>query len=234
MNEIEIKYENDQLLVTSLQVAKDFNKNHQHVMRDIRKLIDGGVQNWTDLFHEDSYIHEQNKQEYPMYLMTRDGFTLLAMGFTGKDALEWKMKYIQAFNEMERKLNDPMFLVKKSMKYLEEKCNALLEENREMKPKAEFFDQVASSKTAIQMSEVAKVLNYPGYGRNRLFEFLRNKKVLMANNIPYQKYVDCGYFRVIEQKYTKPSGDTAINIKTLVYQRGINFIKKLLDKELSN
>ena len=84
------------------------------------------------------------------------------------------------------------------------------------------------------MSEVAKVLNYPGYGRNRLFEFLRNKKVLMANNIPYQKYVDCGYFRVIEQKYTKPSGDTAINIKTLVYQRGINFIKKLLDKELSN
>lgn len=234
MNEIEIKYENDQLLVTSLQVAKDFNKNHQHVMRDIRKLIDGGVQNWTDLFHEDSYIHEQNKQEYPMYLMTRDGFTLLAMGFTGKDALEWKMKYIQAFNEMERKLNDPMFLVKKSMKYLEERCNALLEENQEMKPKAEFFDQVASSKSAIQMAEVAKVLNYPGYGRNRLFEFLRNKKVLMANNIPYQKYVDCGYFRVIEQKYTKPNGDTAINIKTLVYQKGINFIKKTLDKELSD
>lgn len=231
MNEIEIKYENDQLLVTSLQVAKDFSKEHKSVLRSIENLV---AQNCAtkNLFYETDY--ENRGKKYPMYLMTRDGFTLLAMGFTGKDALEWKMKYIQAFNEMERKLNDPMFLVKKSMKYLEEKCNALLEENQEMKPKAEFFDQVASSKTAIQMSEVAKVLNYPGHGRNRLFEFLRNKKVLMANNIPYQKYVDCGYFRVIEQKYTKPSGDTAINIKTLVYQRGINFIKKLLDKELSN
>lgn len=231
MNEIEIKYENDQLLVTSLQVAKDFSKEHKSVLRSIENLV---AQNCAtkNLFYETDY--ENRGKKYPMYLMTRDGFTLLAMGFTGKDALEWKMKYIQAFNEMERKLNDPMFLVKKSMKYLEEKCNALLEENQEMKPKAEFFDQVASSKTAIQMSEVAKVLNYPGYGRNRLFEFLRNKKVLMANNIPYQKYVDCGYFRVIEQKYTKPSGDTAINIKTLVYQRGINFIKKTLDKELSD
>ena len=231
MNEIEIKYENDQLLVTSLQVAKDFSKEHKSVLRSIENLV---AQNCAtkNLFYETDY--ENRGKKYPMYLMTRDGFTLLAMGFTGKDALEWKMKYIQAFNEMERKLNDPMFLVKKSMKYLEEKCNALLEENQEMKPKAEFFDQVASSKTAIQMAEVAKVLNYPGYGRNRLFEFLRNKKVLMTNNIPYQKYVDCGYFRVIEQKFSKPNGDTAINIKTLVYQKGINFIKKLLDKELSN
>ena len=231
MNEVQIRCENDQLLVTSLQVAKDFSKEHKSVLRSIENLA---AQNCAtkNLFYETDY--ENRGKKYPMYLMTRDGFTLLAMGFTGKDALEWKMKYIQAFNEMERKLNDPMFLVKKSMKYLEEKCNALLEENQEMKPKAEFFDQVASSKTAIQMSEVAKVLNYPGYGRNRLFEFLRNKKVLMTNNIPYQKYVDCGYFRVIEQKFSKPNGDTAINIKTLVYQKGINFIKKLLDKELSN
>ena len=80
------------------------------------------------------------------------------------------------------------------------------------------------------MSEVAKVLNYPGYGRNRLFEFLREKKVLMPNNQPYQKYVDCGYFRVVEQKYTKPNGDIAINIKTLVYQKGVNYIRKLLEK----
>ena len=189
MNEVQIRCENDQLLVTSLQVAKDFSKEHKSVLRSIENLA---AQNCAtkNLFYETDY--ENRGKKYPMYLMTRDGFTLLAMGFTGKDALEWKMKYIQAFNEMERKLNDPMFLVKKSMKYLEEKCNALLEENQEMKPKAEFFDQVASSKSAIQMSEVAKVLDYPGYGRNRLFEFLRSKKVLMTNNIPYQKYVDCG------------------------------------------
>ena len=114
MNEVQIKYENNQMLVTSLQVAKDFKKEHQHVLRDIRKIIsNGGVQNWTDLFHETKYIHEQNHQEYPMYLMNRDGFTLLTMGFTGKEALEWKLKYINAFNKMEAKLNSPEFLSRK-------------------------------------------------------------------------------------------------------------------------
>ena len=104
MNEIEIKYENDQLLVTSLQVAKDFSKEHKSVLRSIENLV---AQNCAtkNLFYETDY--ENRGKKYPMYLMTRDGFTLLAMGFTGKDALEWKMKYIQAFNEMERKLNDP-------------------------------------------------------------------------------------------------------------------------------
>lgn len=97
----------------------------------------------------------------------------------------------------------------------------------ELKPKAEFFDAVASSKTAIPMDQVAKVLDM-GIGRNKLFALLREKKVLDRNNIPYQEYVDRGYFRVVEQKYTKPNGETNINIKTLVYQRGIDYIRKLI------
>ena len=139
----------------------------------------------------------------------------------------------QYFIEVEKQWNSPERVIARGLIESQKIIENLNQQIVEMRPKAEFFDQVASSKTAIQMSEVAKVLNYPNFGRNRLFEFLRNKKVLMANNIPYQKYVDCGYFRVIEQKYTKPNGDTAINIKTLVYQKGINFIKKILDKELS-
>lgn len=139
----------------------------------------------------------------------------------------------QYFIEVEKQWNSPERVIARGLIESQKMIENLNQQVIEMKPKAEFFDQVASSKTAIQMSEVAKVLNYPNFGRNRLFEFLRNKKVLMATNIPYQKYVDCGYFRVIEQKYTKPNGDTAINIKTLVYQKGINFIKKILDKELS-
>ncbi|MFQ7194617.1 phage antirepressor KilAC domain-containing protein [Thomasclavelia spiroformis] len=139
----------------------------------------------------------------------------------------------QYFIEVEKQWNSPERVIARGLIESKKMIENLNQQVIEMKPKAEFFDAVASSKNAIQMAEVAKVLNYPGYGRNRLFEFLRNKKVLMANNIPYQKYVDCGYFRVIEQKYTKPNGDTAINIKTLVYQKGINFIKKILDKELS-
>lgn len=100
----------------------------------------------------------------------------------------------------------------------------------EMKPKVEFFDAVADSKDAIEMGRVAKVLNYPGIGRNKLFEMLRDHNILMNGNIPYQKYVDRGYFRTIEQKYSKPDGTTNINIKTLVYQKGVDAIRKMLDK----
>lgn len=97
----------------------------------------------------------------------------------------------------------------------------------DLKPKAEFFDAVASSKTAIPMDQVAKVLDM-GIGRTKLFALLREKKVFDRNNIPYQEFVDRGYFRVVEQKYTKPNGDTNINIKTLVYQRGVDYIRKLV------
>lgn len=97
-------------------------------------------------------------------------------------------------------------------------------------PKAEFFDAVADSKDAVPMLEVAKVLGIKGMGRNNLFEFLRQQKVLMPNNIPYQKYQDLGYFRVIEQKYTK-NYEECINFKTLVYQKGIDFIRKLINQK---
>ena len=99
----------------------------------------------------------------------------------------------------------------------------------EMKPKAEFFDTVADSKTAISMNEVAKVLNIKGYGRNNLFEFLRNRKVLDRWNVPYQRYVDNGWFRVIEQHYQK-NGEPIVTTKTLVYQKGVDGIRKMIEK----
>ena len=99
----------------------------------------------------------------------------------------------------------------------------------EMKPKAEFFDAVADSKTAISMNEVAKVLNIKGYGRNNLFEFLRENKVLDRLNVPYQRYVDNGWFRVIEQHYQK-NGEPVVTTKTLVYQKGVDGIRKMIER----
>ena len=102
-------------IVTSSQaVAYYFEKDHGKVLRSIRSLLsfqetsesmtkNGYTPKW---FYEYQYTTEQNHQTYPAFLMTRDGFTLLAMGFTGKKALEWKIRYIQAFNEMERKLKE--------------------------------------------------------------------------------------------------------------------------------
>lgn len=89
-----------QAVTTSLKVAEIFEKKHQHVMESIRKLT---VENSTvrKMFVEDSYLNSRNQQQ-PMYYMNRDGFTLLAMGFTGSKAMEFKLKYIEAFNKMEQ------------------------------------------------------------------------------------------------------------------------------------
>ena len=96
-----------------------------------------------------------------------------------------------------------------------------------MKPKVDFYDTVAGSKDAIEIGAVAKLINVRGIGRNKLFELLRDKGILMDNNQPYQKYIDCGYFRTIEQKWNK-AGEIKINIKTLVYQKGIDYIRKII------
>ena len=97
-------------------------------------------------------------------------------------------------------------------------------------PKAEFYDDVVESKDAMPMDRVAKTLNM-GIGRNKLFEILRNEKILMYNNTPYQKFVDCGWFRCVESKFMKPNGDICINVKTVVMQKGLDAIRKLLKKK---
>ncbi|MBO7326259.1 MAG: Rha family transcriptional regulator [Clostridia bacterium] len=97
----------DQALTDSLIVAEMFGKRHDNVMRSIEKLIGGLPKNKdTHLFEKTWYKHPQNGERYPKYLMNRDGFSLLVMGFTGKKALEWKLKYIEAFNKMEKLLSE--------------------------------------------------------------------------------------------------------------------------------
>ena len=112
-----------------------------------------------------------------------------------------------------------------------EKNERLALENKDLKPKAEFFDAVTDSKDAIQMADVAKILDM-GIGRNKLFEFLRDQKILMDDNRPYQKYVDAGYFRTIEQKFDKGCGEIGINIKTLVFQKGVEYIRRKLQEAM--
>lgn len=130
-------------------------------------------------------------------------------------------------------LDNPDLLIAAATKLKEERAARIEAEKKvqALKPKAEFYDDVAGSKDAIEMSDVAKVLAIKGMGRNNLFEFLRGKKVLQPNNIPYQQYVDREYFRVLEQKYTTPKGETKINIKTLVFQKGVEYIRKLVKEE---
>lgn len=132
----------------------------------------------------------------------------------------------------EELLNNPDLLIKAAAQLEEEKLRGLEAEKKVqiMVPKAEFYDDVARSKDAIEMSDVAKVLAIKGLGRNKLFELLRERKILQPNNIPYQQYVDREYFRVLEQKYTTSKGETKINFKTLVFQKGVDYIRKLVNE----
>lgn len=221
---------NGQAVVSSRQVADNFGKLHKDVLENIRVIL-AAENSATKLFYKSTY--KNRGKQYPEYLMNRDGFTLLAMGFNGKKALEWKLKYIQAFNEMEKQLANPfkvpqtmaeaLYLAAEQAKQIEIQQHKILED----KPKVEFFNAVAESKDAISISECAKVLNM-GIGRNKLFEFLRKQKVLRHNNEPFQRFVDAGYFRQVEQKWHTEEGETKISLKTLVYQKGLDYIRKLL------
>jgi len=138
----------------------------------------------------------------------------------------------QGLVSVDQILNNPRAIITVLQAYAEkqERVEVLEAENGIMRPKAEFYDTVTGSRTAIPFDQAAKVLGYRGMGRNNLFAFLRDCEVLQGNNMPYQAFVDRGYFRVVESKYTKPNGDTGINIKTLIYQKGLDYVRKLLDK----
>ena len=123
--------------------------------------------------------------------------------------------------------SEALMLAAKQAEQIEQQEKLLIEQ----KPKVDFYEAVTGSKDTIDIGTVAKVLNIKGIGRNNLFEFLRDKGVLMSNNQPKQTYCDRGYFRVIESKFTKPDGSTHINTKTVVYQKGLDYIRKLLETE---
>ncbi|EOU1501587.1 ORF6C domain-containing protein [Clostridium perfringens] len=103
---VKLSNQNGQVVVSSRLIAKDFEKQHKHVLDSIEEIKKGVAEKSADLFIESQYQHPQNKQWYKEYLMTRDGFTVLAMGFNGTKALQWKLKYIEAFNKMEQALKE--------------------------------------------------------------------------------------------------------------------------------
>lgn len=123
MNEL-INIKNDEAVTTSLQVAKIFGKRHDKLIAEIERKY-GSLLNprngGAKYFHKGT--HDNRGKKYPMYYMNRDGFSLLVMGFTGEKALEWKLKYIEAFNQMEQYINfrkADIQIQKNSMQFLQD------------------------------------------------------------------------------------------------------------------
>lgn len=127
--------ENNTPITTSRIVAEQFDKPHNDVVKSIRKLVeqmastsDVGKNSPVKMFNKTSYTDKKGESR-PMYEMTRDGFSLLAMGFTGKKALEFKLKFINEFNRMEetlKKLGDKQILAWQKTRQLGKQTRKLL------------------------------------------------------------------------------------------------------------
>lgn len=132
---------------------------------------------------------------------------------------------------IEKAILNPDIMIKlcNELKEEQERRKSLQAKVEEDRPKVEFYNDVTGSGDAIEIGEVAKLLDM-GVGRNKLFSILREEKILMRDNIPYQEFVDRGYFEVIETRYQRPNGDVGINLKTLVFQKGVDYIRKVLNE----
>lgn len=242
---------NGQVVVSSRQIAENFEKRHDHILRDIGKITDpnSGV---SETFSKVNFMVSEYKdstgRKLPEYLMTRDGFTLLTMGFTGSRAMEWKVKYIEAFNRMEKmmlekspsyQIADPIERAKAWIQEQEEK-KALEGHIEELKPKALFADSVTASKTSILVGDLAKLIKQNGHeiGQNRLFDILRKNGFLIRQkgtsyNMPTQKSMDLELFEIKETVVTHSDGHTTINKTPKVTGKGqVYFVNKFLKGEL--
>ena len=243
MNELVFKGANDQALTNSLLVAEKFGKKHYHVMDSIRNLLNSHEKS-GQYFVLDTYVDNSGK-ENPMYVMNRDGFTLLVMGFTGEKALQFKIDYIEAFNKMEQTIKSGNYLVPHSFSealMLAAKQQEQIEEQQKKikqdAPKVLFADAVATSQRSCLVSELAKIIQQNGVniGQNRLFQWLRDNGYLCAKgqyyNQPTQRAMEMGLFEIKQTTINKPDGSILVTTTTKVSGKGqVYSVNKFLQKQ---
>ena len=218
-------------MVSSLQVARHFGKRHDDVLKKIRQLEipeNFRLRN----FAESSYVNQQGKKQ-PMYLMTRDGFALLVMGFTGKRAMEWKIRYIEAFNAMERKLKEEF--QRKLLLEQEEFKNKLLKiVEKQVEEKVEqIVNRKIQESVAQKTSLPVKVIEYRGQKfrffvtDNQLCLYAKDLAVLLGA----EKNGSTSYVAFLKNKGFIPKKDLKSEYVSFVaYEYGITtkeFLKKL-------
>lgn len=221
MSDIILQNQNGKILASSREVAEKFGKQNKHVNESIKKLM---VENSTvkNMFIETTYVSSRGREENE-YLMDRDGFSLLVMGFTGRKALEWKLKYIDAFNKMEERLKsgdylseeeklklqlfskDPLEVASAHNRLVEIATAPLKAENEILKPKAEFHDAVSVSENCTNFGKFAATFqnnNKVSFGRNKIMDWCRKRDYLCSShnlkNKPSQQMIDCGYMQYKE------------------------------------
>lgn len=202
----------EEVFSSSNDVAEFFEKRHDDVLKAIDNLIVQEASLRLRSFAESSYTNDlANGRSYRAFDMNRDGFTLLAMGFTGSKALRWKLKYIEAFNLMEAELrsrqtrdpmdvlNDPAAMRGLLLSY-SEKVLTLQGQVSTLAPKAGALDRIATSDGSLCITDAAKTLQIPP---RDLFRHLRANGWIYAragtSDIGYQVRINQG---TLEHKVT--------------------------------
>lgn len=243
-NELTITNHNGAHVVDSRDVALSVGKQHFNLIRDIKGYVEilgnAGKLNFdvSDFFIESTYLSEQNK-ELPCYLLTKEGCNMVAHKITGKKGTLFTATYVLRFKEMEEALSQqPTQIIPFTRKELilmaleaEEKVERLEAENQVMLPKAETYDQFMCGDNTQLIGDVAKTL---GIGPRKLFTALQEKNILMSgnkqkHNMPYQLYIDHGYFVVINKPVSNKDGVVMFNtFQTRVTARGVEFLSKFV------
>lgn len=250
MSDITLFNQDGRILANSREVAEKFEKNHDKVCRDIRKLLKSQPTKLAIEFTESEYISDRGRT-YTEFLMTRNGFSLLCMGFTGEKALEWKLKYIDAFNKMEEKLKSSDYLSEEEKLKLQLFSKDPLEvasaHNRLVElevdkatapliPKAEFHDAVSVAENCINFGKFAASFqnnNKVSFGRNKILDWCRKRDYLCSShnlkNKPSQQMLDSGYMKY-KERTNERNGKTYITYTPLLTGKGqIWLTKKLLE-----
>ena len=178
----------------------------------------------------DGTVMPQTQTDYNLTLSMAKEICMLQRTEQGKAIRRYLISVEEAWNTPEKVMSRALQMADRILAGFKDEVKALAEKNAEMLPKAQFYDTVTGSTDTIDMAQAAKVLNM-GIGRNTLFKILRSANVLQHNNVPYQEFVDRGYFRCIESSYSTPDGTNHVSIKTVVFQKGLDFIRKTVQAD---
>ena len=224
MNELVIMHD-QQAVTTSLILAEAFNKQHKNVIQAIEAKIEPAENSarYKRMFYEGIYTDKKGEQR-KMYYLNRDGFTFIAMGFTGRKADEFKLKYIDAFNWMEERIKQQPAQYKLPQTYSEALIELAkeVEKNEELQPKADKYDRYLSNKGLITITEIAKEYGMSGRELNK---FLHEKGVIYKRGnkwFIYQKFANDG---LVGYEIYMPEGRRSLKWTT----KGEMLIRELLE-----
>jgi anti-repressor protein len=206
-------------------------------------LVDGQFSRWSimnitqnqfavegeDFQGFDIMLSGNETKDYALTIEFAKKLSMLARTEKGEQARQYFIeceKQLKKVFEIPQTYSQALLLAGKLAEENEKQAKQL----EDQKPKVEFYDKIIQSETAINMQEVAGVLNIPKMGRNNLFKFLRQNEILNLNNIPYRYYIEAGYFEVKETT-RNIKGEDVVLLVTVVSQKGLEFIRRKLDEK---